>query len=76
MPKAPVHEDGGAVFAHHDVGFAGHAFYAEAVAVAVVPEPLPHLKLRLGVATADVRHAAVALRGGHDVGHKVTRYKE
>ena len=61
MPEAAVDENGGAVFAHDDVGATGHRFHAQAVAVAVVPQPPPHLQLRLGVAAADVRHAAVAL---------------
>lgn len=69
MPETAVDEDGGAVFPHHDVGFAGHGFHAQAVAVAVVPQPLPHLDFGFGVAAADVRHAAVALCGGHGVGH-------
>ena len=70
MPEAPVHENGGAVFAHHDVGFAGHAFYAEAVAVAVFPQPLPHTFLGRGVLAVDARHAVVALLGCHRVGHR------
>ena len=69
VPETAVDKNGGAVFPHHDVGFAGHTFHAQAVAVAVVPQPLPHLQLGLGVAAADVRHAAVALCGGHGVGH-------
>lgn len=69
VPETAVHEDGGAVFPHHDVGTAGHGFHAQAVAVAVVPQPLPHLDFGFGVAAADVRHAAVALCGGHGVGH-------
>ena len=35
----------------------------------MVPQPLPHLDFGFGVAAADVRHAAVALCGGHGVGH-------
>ena len=70
MPEAPVHENGGAVFAHHDVGFAGHAFYAEAVAVAVVPQPAAHLQLGFCVPAADMRHAPVPLLSCHRVGHK------
>ena len=69
VPKTAVHEDGGAVFPHHDVRTAGHGFHAQAVAVAVVPQPLPHLDFGFGVAAADMRHAAVALCGGHGVGH-------
>ena len=35
----------------------------------MVPQPLPHLDFGFGVAAADVRHAAMALCGGHGVGH-------
>ena len=61
VPETSVHENGCAVGAQHYVGAAGHRLYVESVAVAVVPEPLPHLELRLGALAVYVRHAAVAL---------------
>ena len=61
VPETSVHENGCAVGAQHYVGAAGHRLYVESVAVAVVPEPLPHLELGLGVAAAYLRHAAMTL---------------
>lgn len=69
VPEAAVHEDGGAVLAHHDVGFAGHALHVEAVAVAVPPKPTAYLQLGLSVLAVDARHAIMPLLGCHRVGH-------
>ena len=69
MPEASVDEDGRMVAAHHDVGLPRDAFHVETVAIAVTPQPLPHLQLRLGVAAADVRHHKMALRWSEVVGH-------
>ena len=70
VPEASVHEDSRAVRPHDDVRLAGHALHVQAVAVAVVPQPLPHLQLGFRVPAADVRHATVPLLGSHRVGHK------
>lgn len=61
VPKAAVDEDGGTIFAKHDVGFARHAFHIEAVAVAVTPQPATHQQFGLGVLASDVRHDEVTL---------------
>ena len=54
MPEAAIDKDRRAVLAHHDVRLAGDRFHVEAVAVAVIPQPLPHLQLGFGVPAADV----------------------
>lgn len=69
MPEAAVHENGGMVRSHDDVGFSWHAFHVEAVAVSVVPQPTSDQQFRFGVAGMDSGHAAVALGGGEAVGH-------
>ena len=74
VPKAPVHEYGCAVGPHNDVRLSGHTLHIQSVAVAVVPQPLPHLQLGLGAPTVYVRHAAVPLFGCHCVGHCVCSF--
>ena len=69
MPETAVDKDGGTVFPHHDVGLPWNTFHVEAVAIAMPPQPLPHLELRLGVATADARHHVVTLFRSEDVHH-------
>ena len=69
MPEASVDEDGSAVFPHHDVRLPWHALHVEPIAVAVPPQPLPHLQLGLGAFAVDVRHHEVTLFGGEVVGH-------
>ena len=71
VPEAAVYEDGRMVRPHHDVGFARHALHIEPVAVAMMPQPSPHLQLRLGGLAANVRHALVPLLGCHRVGHRI-----
>jgi len=69
MPKTPIHKNRRPILPHHDVGFPRYTLHAEAVAVAVVPQPLPHALFGRSVLTADARHTVVALLGCHRVGH-------
>ena len=73
MPEASIHEDRRMVFSHHDIRFARDRLHVEAVAVAVVPQPLPHLQLGLGAFAVDVRHHEVTLFRSEVVGHGITR---
>ena len=69
VPKAPVHKNRRPVFPHHDVGLARHRLHVEPVAVAVPPQPLPHLQLGLGAFAVDARHDVVSLCRSEAVGH-------
>jgi len=75
VPKTPVYENRRPIFPHHDVGFPRHALHAEAVAVAVLPQPLPHALLGRGVLTAYPRHAVMTLLGSHRVRHDLLPLK-
>ena len=76
MPEASVDKDGRMVLAHDDIRFPRHTFHIEPIAVAVSPQPLPHLNLRLGIAAAYVRHHEVALGGGENIGHLLSQLFE
>ena len=69
MPKASVDEDRRAIFPHHDIGLPWDALHVEPIAIAVRPQPLPHLQFRLGAFAVDVRHHEVPLFWGEVVGH-------
>ena len=69
VPETAVNKDRRSVPAHDDVRFAGHALDIEPVAVSVRPQPFPNQYLRFGRLAADMRHAAVALLWGQNIGH-------
>lgn len=69
VPEAAVDEDAGVETAEDDVGRAGQAAHVDAVAEAVGIEITAYEHLGPCVAAVDVAHAAVALLGGHAVGH-------
>lgn len=69
VPKTTINEDSRSILAHDDVRFAGHALDIEPVAVSVRPQPFSNQYLRLGRLAADMRHAAVALLWGQNIGH-------
>jgi hypothetical protein len=73
MPETPVHEDRHMVFPHHDIRFAWHRLHVKTIAVAMMPQPLPHLQLGLGAFAVDVRHHEVTLFGSEAVCHGITR---
>ena len=69
MPEASIDENRRPITPHDDVGLAWHALHVEPIAVAVPPQPLPHLQLRFGAFAVDARHHIVALLWGEAVGH-------
>ena len=69
VPETPIHKNRRPIPPHDDVGLAWHALHVEAIAVAVPPQPLPHLQLGLGAFAVDARHAVMPLSGSHLVGH-------
>ena len=69
MPKASIDKNCCPILSHNDIGLAWYAFHIKAIAVAVLPQPLPDLQFGLGIPTADVRHHFVALLGGEVVSH-------
>ena len=77
MPETPIHKNCRPIPSHNNVGLAWNALHVEAIAVAVSPQPLPHLQLRLGAFAVDARHHAVALFGCETVGHRIEiKYKD
>ena len=74
MPEASIDKDRCMVLSHHDIRFPRNTFYVEAVAIAVVPQPFPHLQFWLGIAAVDVRHHKVTLGWSEAVGHGKSRF--
>lgn len=72
MPEASVHEDHGAVFRQHNVGFAGKSAVQGAVdreAVSGAMKKGADKALRLGVPAPDTGHVPTALFGCERIGH-------
>lgn len=69
VPKAPIDEDAGAVFAEYDVGLSGQSFAVDAIAESPTPQPFAHDDLRLRVFRPDCRHVVVTLLGRESVSH-------
>lgn len=63
VPEASVDEDGGLVFAKHDVGCAGQALDVYPIAESAREEVAAHHHLGLRVSAADALHASAALFG-------------
>ena len=71
VPEAAVDEDGGAVFAQHNVRRAGQALDIYAVAVAPCVQVMAHNQLGLRVLALDACHALVPLFFCHPVCHAI-----
>jgi hypothetical protein len=77
VPETPIHKNRRPIPPHDDIRLAWHALHVEAIAVAVPPQPLPHLQLGLGAFAVDARHHAVALFGCETVCHRIeNEYKD
>ena len=70
VPETAVNKDSRSVLAHDDVRLAGYALDIEPVSVPVCPQPSSHDHFRLGRFAAYMRHAAMALSGCENIGHK------
>ena len=68
MPETAIHKNGRPIPPHDDVRFARHALHVKAIAVAMLPQPLPDFQLGLGAFAVDARHHIVALCGCEAVG--------
>ena len=71
VPEAAVDEDGGAVFAQHNVRRAWQALDIYAVAVAPCVQVMAHNQLGLRVLALDACHALVPLFFCHPVCHAI-----
>ena len=74
VPEAPIYKNGGTILPHHDIRLPWHALHVEPIAIAVLPQPLPHLQLGLGAFAVNARHHKVTLGGSENIGHLLFQF--